>query len=210
MTVRSAWCCLANADTSLDAGKQSVCTAFIAFVFRAELRQQCFFLHTNSCTVTNQAAEKDNADSDNIPECQRNAQQTQNASRVCWMANRMIQSGSDQMLSRCRLHMKRKCFFQSQHSAEPNRDSRRSKRSSNIRNKWWEHHLPQQRRCRLADRADADKQTKGKVAIQQPFCAVVALCGLRARIALSCVKENEQLRKQQTGKDNITPLNTGS
>ena len=115
----------------------------------------------------------------------------------------MIQSGSDQMLSRCRLHMKRKCFFQSQHSAEPNRDPRRSKRSSNIRNKWWEHHLPQQRRCRLADRADADKQTKGKVAIQQPFCAVVALCGLRARIALSCVKENEQLRKQQTGKDNI-------
>ena len=121
-----------------------------------------------------------------------------------WSSRRdMIQAGCDQPLPGCRLYMKGKRFFQSQHSAEANHDSRRDKSSSNIRRKRRENQLPRQRRRGLTDRVDADKQANGKVAIEQPLCAVIALCGLCAGASPHGVKENKQLREQQTRKGNM-------
>ena len=96
--------------------------------------------------------------------------------------------------------MRRKSFFQSQHSANPNHDSCRNKSSSNIRHERRERQIPQQHRRSLTDRVNADKKANSKVAIEQPLCAVIAICCLCAGTALHRIKENEQLGKQQTRK----------
>lgn len=59
---------------------------------------------------------------------------------------------------------------------------------------------PEQHRRSLTDRVNADKKANSKVAIEQPLCAVIAICCLCAGTALHRIKENQQLGKQQTRK----------
>ena len=178
---------------SKDVWKQPVCAVHVFCIFPAELCFQRLFLHSYPYTVANHAAEKDEANSGNISKRQSNAQQAKYAPRIRRMTNRMIWTGCDQMLPCRRLYMKCKGSFQDQHGIDTNHNPRRNKNSSNIRNERRKNQPPKRRRRSLTDGADADKQANGKVAIQQPLCSAVVLCGMFAAIALHRIKENKQL-----------------